>query len=162
MKSINDYHTYNLTVYIKDEDARIGVLQFLYELGYEFSAGKNYKSFLTNEWRWDYDMVSCNQQIIIKDGYVGIGSNDKEPNDEIVVNDNMIDCGCNKELFKGLAMIRSDRDDNQYYVERGNPNRPDNIKILTQWKHYPDDCNIEWCLQYVKKATFEDLKEFLT
>ena len=71
---MNKNHTYNADVYIGDVDARVGVLQFLNDLGYEFSAGKSYKSFLSKEWQWSYDTISCNPIITIQDGYVGIGS----------------------------------------------------------------------------------------
>ena len=174
---MNNNHTYNADVYIGDVDARVGVLQFLNDLGYEFSAGKSYKSFLSNEWQWSYDTISCNPIITIQDGYVGIGScgrdkllddimdymkKSQERQESISSSGReFVCCGLNKELFKAVAMMRNDRDDNQYYVERGNPNREDNIKIIRQWKKYPEDCNIEWCLQYIKKATLEDLKEFL-
>lgn len=175
--SINSVHTYNAIVYIKDIDARVGVLQLMHELGYEFTAGKSYSSLLRDEWKWDYDMISNNPVILVEDEYIGICGCDKSTDEEILayINDRekirahfgrevereYVCCGFNKELFKAVIMIRNDRDDNQYYVERNNPNRADNIKFLTQWKHFPEDCTIEWCIQYLKKATLDDLKEFL-
>lgn len=172
---MNNKHSHNAVVYIKDTDARIGVLQWLVDAGYQFSSGKKYKGlFRGDKWEWSYETISINPCIVITGQHVGVCSiNGKD--DEAILNelekinsDNSeftelpsINCGFNKELFKAVALLREDRDDHQYYVEEGNPYREDNIFFSEQWEHYPKDCKVDWCKKYIRKATVEDMQKYL-
>ena len=172
---MNSKHTHNAVVFIKDVDARIGVLQWLVDAGYGFSSGKKYRGFFSERWEWCYETISLNPCIVITDQHVGLCAIDGK-DDEAILNElekingykseftqlpsNI--CGFNKELIKAVALLRSDRDDYQYYVEEGNPHREDHIFFSKQWEHYPEDCNISWCRQYVRKATVEDLQKYFT
>lgn len=172
---MNSKHTHNAVVFIKDVDARIGVLQWLVDAGYNFSSGKKYQGFFTDKWEWCYETISLNPCIVITDQHVGVCSIDGK-DDETILKElekingyksdfaqlPSINCGFNKDLFKAVALLRSDRDDYQYYVGEGNPHREDHIFFSKQWKHYPEDCKISWCKQYVRKATVEDLQKYFT